>query len=115
VHLIAVMTADVLATPLARTPTVTTILGTGVPGYPGAGEQPVRHRLRPAGAPVLPAISTISASAARSGQQEVTTIAGAEKSYAGDGGPATQAHQHAARNQVRQGRQLYIAERDKVQ
>jgi len=111
----AVMAAGVLATPLAATPAVTTILGTGVPGYSDAQvNNPYGMVFGPDGALYFCDLDNQRIRRFDPKTRTVSTIAGSgEKGYKGDGGPATQAALNMPHEiQFDRAGHLYIAERD---
>ena len=110
-----VMAAGVLATPLAATPAVTTILGTGVPGYSDVQvNNPYGMVFGPDGALYFCDLDNQRIRRFDPKTRTVSTIAGSgEKGYKGDGGPATQAALNMPHEiQFDRAGHLYIAERD---
>jgi streptogramin lyase len=111
----ALIAASVVAMPRGATPTVTTILGTGVPGYSGAQvSNPYGIIFGPDGALYFCDLDNQRIRRFDPKTKKVTTIAGnGEKGYTGDGGPATQAALNMPHEiQFDKAGNLYIAERD---
>ena len=111
----ALMAAGIPATPVGAARTVTTILGTGVPGYSGAQvSNPYGIVFGPDGALYFCDLDNQRIRRFDPTTKKVTTIAGSgEKGYAGDGGPATQAALNMPHEiQFDKAGHLYVAERD---
>jgi sugar lactone lactonase YvrE len=109
------MAAGILATPLGATRTVTTILGTGVPGYSGAQvNNPYGIIFGPDAALYFCDLDNQRIRRFDAKANTVTTIAGSgEKGYSGDGGAATLAALNMPHEiQFDKAGNLYIAERD---
>ena len=89
----AAIAAGILATPLGASQAVSTILGTGVPGYSDAQvNNPYGLVIGPDGALYFCDLDNQRIRRLDLKTKPVTTIAGnGEKGYRGDGGPATQA------------------------
>jgi DNA-binding beta-propeller fold protein YncE len=107
--------ACVCPTTRAATPTVTTILGTGVPGYSNTQvNNPYGIIFGPDGAIYFCDLDNQRIRRLDLKTNLVTTIAGSgEKGYRGDGGPATQASLNMPHEiQFDVAGNLYIAERD---
>ena len=107
--------ASVLAAPPVATRTVTTILGTGVPGFSSTQvNNPYGIILGPDGALYFCDLDNQRIRRFDPRTTTVTTIAGSgEKGYGGDGGPATQAALNMPHEiQFDRAGNLYIAERD---
>ena len=107
--------ACVCPTTRAATPTVTTILGTGVPGYSNTQvNNPYGIIFGPDGAIYFCDLDNQRIRRLDLKTNLVTTIAGSgEKGYRGDGGPATQASLNMPHEiQFDGAGNLYIAERD---
>ena len=111
----AAIAAGILATPLGASQAVSTILGTGVPGYSDAQvNNPYGLVFGPDGALYFCDLDNQRIRRFDPKTKAVTTIAGnGEKGYNGDGGPATQAALNMPHEiQFDQAGHLYIAERD---
>jgi streptogramin lyase len=111
----ALMAAGVLAAPLGASRTVTTILGTGVPGFSDAQvSNPYGIIFGPDAALYFCDLDNQRIRRFDPKTKRVTTIAGnGEKGYTGDGGPATQAALNMPHEiQFDKAGNLYIAERD---
>jgi sugar lactone lactonase YvrE len=107
--------AGVALTPRAATRTVSTILGTGVPGYSSTQvNNPYGIIFGPDGALYFCDLDNQRIRRFDLTMKTVTTIAGSgEKGYKGDGGPATQAALNMPHEvQFDKAGNLYIAERD---
>ena len=107
--------ASVLSTPRAATQSVTTILGTGVPGYSDTQvNNPYGLIFGPDGALYFCDLDNQRIRRLDLKTHMVTTIAGSgDKGYRGDGGPATQAALNMPHEiQFDRAGHLYIAERD---
>ena len=107
--------ASVCPTTRAATPTVTTILGTGVPGYSNTQvNNPYGIIFGPDGAVYFCDLDNQRIRRLDLKTNVVTTIVGSgEKGYRGDGGPATQASLNMPHEiQFDGAGNLYIAERD---
>jgi DNA-binding beta-propeller fold protein YncE len=107
--------ASVCPTTRAATPTVTTILGTGVPGYANTQvNNPYGIIFGPDGAVYFCDLDNQRIRRLDLKTNVVTTIAGSgDKGYRGDGGPATQASLNMPHEiQFDGAGNLYIAERD---
>jgi sugar lactone lactonase YvrE len=107
--------ASVCPTTRAATPTITTILGTGVPGYSNTQvNNPYGIIFGPDGAVYFCDLDNQRIRRLDLKTNVVATIAGSgEKGYRGDGGPATQASLNMPHEiQFDGAGNLYIAERD---
>jgi DNA-binding beta-propeller fold protein YncE len=106
---------SVCATPGAATRTVTTVLGTGVPGYSDAQvNNPYGIIFGPDGAIYFCDLDNQRIRRLDVKTNTVTTVAGSgDKGYRGDGGPATRAALNMPHEiQFDKAGNLYIAERD---
>ena len=111
----ALVTAGVLWTPLGASGTVTTVLGTGVPGFSDAQvNNPYGIIFGPDAALYFCDLDNQRIRRFDPTTHTVTTVAGnGQKGYAGDGGPATQAALNMPHEiQFDKAGNLYIAERD---
>jgi sugar lactone lactonase YvrE len=111
----AVLLAAVIEGPQAATPTVTTLLGTGVAGYSDTQvNNPYGLVFGPDGALYFCDLDNQRIRRFDTQTKAITTIAGnGEKGYTGDGGPAVQASLNMPHEiQFDAGGNLYIAERD---
>jgi DNA-binding beta-propeller fold protein YncE len=106
---------SVCPTPHAATPTVTTVLGTGVPGYSDTQvNNPYGIVFGPDGAVYFCDLDNQRIRRLDLKANKVTTVAGSgEKGYRGDGGPAIEAALNMPHEiQFDKAGNLYIAERD---
>jgi sugar lactone lactonase YvrE len=106
---------SVLASPHAATGTVTTVLGTGVPGYSDTQvNNPYGMAFGPDGALYFCDLDNQRIRRIDPKTRQVTTIAGnGQKGYSGDGGPAVQASLNMPHEVAfDKAGNLYIAERD---